>query len=316
MVFDFYGPDVNQMEIADVARTAPAPYGTYTPDMVRAAHFSNISTSVGREVSINITGYAARQTGYAAFERGGMTIDDLKSLTASGYPIIALGGWHFRVVVGYNSTHIITQDPLYGECSMTHDEFNSDWDYSAHWGLFVSPWNVEISAKRNVLPNEVFNVTATIAYPCPAQFFSGQYVATMANATIALPPGLVLDSNETLKKPIATGDLAPGASANVTWRVKAESVGHYNIFVETEGKIDGYVPDIPNYPQYNYEDRIGGSNQSVVAVTPTPDETPPTTNDNYDDLWRNQTFAINLTAILTAVSWKPTIESMMTQQKP
>jgi hypothetical protein len=59
MVFDYYGEDINQSEIADVARTIGEPlYSTFTDELRRAAHFSNLSTSMGAEIpDYNITGY-------------------------------------------------------------------------------------------------------------------------------------------------------------------------------------------------------------------------------------------------------------------
>jgi len=296
MIFDFYGPDVSQVQIADAARTSWS--GTYTCDMIRAAHFSNISTSMGKESPLNFTGYTARKVGYAAFERWGMTIGDLKSLIAAGYPVIVLTTWHFRVAVGYSSTHITFQDPLWGPMyNMTYSVFSSDWDYSNHWGLFVSPWKVKISNARNVLPGEVFNVTATITYPWASPFPKDQYPASAANATITLPVGLTLVEGETPKKTIGTSYLEAGDSVNVTWTVQAQSLGGYAISVEAEGKVAGFVPPIPSgYPEYGYEDRIGGSSQSVVAVTSRLDESPPTTIDHYDGLWHNYDFSLNLTA--------------------
>ena len=44
-VYDYYGPDINQKEIADVARSSSA--GTWSFDMVRAGHFSNMSSAQG-----------------------------------------------------------------------------------------------------------------------------------------------------------------------------------------------------------------------------------------------------------------------------
>lgn len=296
MLFDFYGPEISQTEIADVARTSPS--GTYTCDMVRAAHFSNISTSLGKESALNFTGYTPRKLGYATFECGGMTIDDLKSLILAGYPIIVLTTWHFRVVVGYGSTYIIFQDSLYGsDYTMTYSNFDADWDYSGHWGLFVSPWKVEVSNVRNVLLGDVFNVTATITYPWAPPFQKYQYPASFANATIKLPEGLALVPGETSTKVIGTGYLIGGDSAEVTWTVQAQSLGGYVISVEAEGKVIGYVPPIPYYDfGYEYEDRIGGSSQSIVAVTSSLDNSPPTTIHDYDELWYNQDFRINLTA--------------------
>jgi len=288
MLFDFYGADIPQTQIADVARTARD--GTYTPDMVRAAHFSNLSTSVGKEMPENITGYTARKLGYAAFEYGGMTLDELKSLIAAGYPIIVLTYWHFRVAVGYNNTHITFQDSYWGEMyNMTYAAFDLDWDYSGHWGLFVGPWNVEVSNPRNVLPGDIFNVTATITYPSPSPFPRDRYPASVANATVTLPTGLTLVSGEAAKKTIGAGDLTAGKSINVTWTVRADSVGHYAISVEAEGKVAGFEP-------YSYEDRIGGFGQNIVAVTTSLDETPPSTLDDFDGLWQNKDFTINLTA--------------------
>jgi len=268
MVFDFYGPDIPQLEIADVARTAPD--GTYTCDMVRAAHFSNFSTSVGREMKGNITGYTDRKLGYATFEHWGFTMDELKSLIDAGYPIIVLTTWHYRVVVGYNDTHVTFQDSYYGRMfNMTYEAFDKDWDYSNHWGLFVSPWTIEVNMPENVSLGSVFNVTATITYPAPPPFPTGQYPASAANATIMLPEGLSLITGQTAKKTIGSGELAAGASAILTWIVQADSLGFYTISVESEGKVAGFVPPLPSYPEfYSYEDRIGGFAESNITVFP------------------------------------------------
>jgi PKD repeat protein len=264
MLFDFYGPDIPQPEISDVARTAPD--GTYTCDMIRAAHFSNLSTSAGGQE--HITGYTARSLGYAALEQWDITIDQLKSLIAAGYPVIVLTTWHFRVAVGYSSTRIIFQDSYYGEnTSMTYEEFNHDWDYSNHWALFVSPWQIEVTTPNNISLGSAFNVTATITYPLHPPFPDWQYPASSSNATITLPAELSLVPSETAEKTIDIGDLTAGNSSNVTWTVQAASLGTYTISVEAEGKVAGSVPPLPYYPEaYNYEDRIGGYSQNVVEI--------------------------------------------------
>jgi len=296
MLFDFYGPDIPQIEIADVARASPD--GVYTFDMIRATHFSNMSTSVGKESPLNFTGYTARKLGYAALECGGMTINDLKSLIIAGYPIIVLTTWHFRVVVGFDSSHIIFQDSNYGSMyTMTYSDFSTDWDYSGHWGLFVSPWNVKVSNPRNVLPGDIFTVTATVTYPWAPPFPKYEYPASFTNATISLPAGLTLVLGETRTKSVGFGYLEPGDSINATWSVEAQSLGGYPISVEAEGIVSGFVPPIPRYNfGYNYEDRIGGSGQSMMEVSSSLDKSPPTTIDDYDGLWHNQDFKINLTA--------------------
>jgi parallel beta-helix repeat protein len=265
MVFNFYGPDIDQFDISDVARTTPA--GTYTCDMTRAAHFSNMSTSV----TGGLIGYSTRKLGYAAFEYYGMTIDELKSLITAGYPIIVVTTWHTIVAVGYDSTHITFQDPLYGAgFTMTDEQFNADWDWSDHWALLVTPWKINLANAGIISPGGVFNVTASINYPCPQPFssmpISLQYPALYANATITLSPGLTLESGEEAEKTINNGTLTGGTTATVTWSVRADPLGNHTISVEAEGEISGYDPPIPSFPGYFYEDRIGGSGEVVVTV--------------------------------------------------
>lgn len=270
MVFNFCGPDIPQFEIADAANTNQ--YGTTCYDMVRAAHFSNLSTSVGSELPWNITGYSARKLGYAAFQRQGMSLEELKSLIVAGYPIIVCMQYsrewtngHFRVVVGYNETHVTVNDPWFyspywgPNVNMSSSEFLYLWQFSDYCGLLVSPWNVSISVPENVEKNGIFRVTATIMYPCPPPFPTSEYSASPAYATITLPEGLELLPNETLKKPIGQDRFYPGDSATTSWTVKADMTGMYAVSVESEGTITGLIP-------YSYEDKIGGSSNITIQV--------------------------------------------------
>jgi parallel beta-helix repeat protein len=294
MVFNFYDADIDQLEIGDVARTTS--YGTYTRDMVRAAHFSNMSTSV----SGTVTGYNARKLGYAAFEYAGMTINELKSLITVGYPVIVLTTWHFRVAVGYDSTHIVFQDSWYGtRFTMEDDVFDADWDYSGHWALLVIPWKIRISNLGSISLGDVVNVTASIKYPCFQPFYSMQYPAQFANATITLPQGLTLSSGETAEKIINNGTLTGGTSATVTWSVRADALGNYTISVEAEGEVSGYDFPIPPYPEsYFYEDRIGGSGESAVTVQG-PVHDVAVTNITADRTWLYQGFSANINATIS-----------------
>lgn len=278
MVFDYFGENVSQFEIADVARTVP--YVTYTDELRRAAHFSDLSTSMGSEMPENITGYTARKLGYAALEMPSMTLDDLKTLIDMNFPIILLMRWvpgepygHYRVAVGYNATHVFLHDPWnnvlwggdYGGPSlpMNYTFFNEMWDYSGHWGLFVSPWNVKVETPSAVYVGQTFTVMATVFYVCPPQTPAYVYDASSCNATIILPEGLVLADGESATKSL--GEIYAGSKVQTSWRVKAERPGNYSILVEAEGKITGFVGEKQDVgPGYQYEDRIGGYGSSVV----------------------------------------------------
>jgi len=281
MVFDFHGENVSQFEIADVARTVP--YVTYTDELRRAAHFSNVSTSMGSEMPENITGYTTRKLGYAAFEMGGMTLDDLKSLIVQDFPIILLMRWipeesygHYRVAIGYNETHVFLHDPWnnieWGEdyggpnLAMNYTFFLDMWNYMGNWSLVVSPWKVIIDIPRDVYVDQLSTVTANITYLCPSPFSSYDYPASSCNATITLPEGLTLADSENATTIIGT--LQAGDAAQAFWMMEAEHSGNYSVAIEAEGKISGSVGEKSDVgPSYDYQDRIGGYASSFVTST-------------------------------------------------
>lgn len=170
MVFDYYGPFVDQMEIYDAARSG----GTALPDMARAAQFSSMSTTAGdRFQQGETTGYRERAVGYVGFFYASSTpwLSQLKSVVAQGYPVIVLVNWlpnvygpHYRVVVGYDDTQgvLMMNDPWsrefkndmgyqgstsqsantnawdqdFGTFNMTYDDFLNIWALStSHWGV-------------------------------------------------------------------------------------------------------------------------------------------------------------------------------------
>ena len=279
MVFDFYGEDIPQPEIADAARTFPNV--TYTDELRRAGHFSNTSTSTGQEMPQNITGYSLRKLGYGAFEKCPMSLQELKYSVDSGYPIIVLTWYdpsknrdHYRVVTGYNESYILLHDPwnktawggIYGgpDTSLDYITFLNLWSYSNYWGLCIHPWNVII--KPEVIQPSVLNITASISYICPEIFQNGSYPASSCNATITFTQGLSLGSGETPKKTLGTGNISPGTSGVVSWIIKVDVLGTHNITVIGEGYIFGNVGSHGSYPNYNYKDRIGGEKTIPVTI--------------------------------------------------
>ncbi len=299
MVFDFYGENISQFEIAEVARTAP--YVTFTDDMRRAAHFSNMSTSMGNEMAENITGYTFRKLGYAASEVGGMTLDDLKAMITRGFPMILLMRWipgeeygHYRVAVGYNDTHVFLHDPWnttwgyteYGgpNTAMNYTFFQDMWDYSGRWGLFVSPWRVTINLPNRIHVGETFQVTADIFYPY-VPFSVYKYPASSCKASLTLSDGLTMGYHENSTKNLE--NLQAGSSTQTSWIVDATQPGNYSITVQAEGLISGSVTEKPEAgPSYEYQDMIGGSASISGTVQTTypilikgiePDHGPPET---------------------------------------
>ena len=269
MVFDYYGEDIPQTEIADVARTTSS--GTYADELRRAAHFSNLSTSLGSEMPGSITGYSARKFGYASFEQGGLTIDYLKFLINKGEPLIVLmwmtishGSGHYRVVIGYNETSemIIAHDPWYGANKpYSYKTFLDLWQYSGNWGLLVHPWNIELDMPSKVGKGDNFEVTANITYLCSTLFSATDYPASSCNATVKLQEDLELASGETMQHSL--GNIFAGDSVQTFWSIHANEYGAYNISVTATGIIEGSYP-------YSYVDAIGGvciNSFSVVNQT-------------------------------------------------
>jgi hypothetical protein len=279
MVFDYYGEDVPQAEIADVARTFP--YITGRDEMRRAAHFSNLSMSLGDEMSGNITGYSARKIGYAVFEQWGLVIDDLKTLIENGEPMIVLMWWtpskvygHYRVVIGYNETHIIMHDPwnkdawggTYGgpNLAITYSTFLDLWEYSGNWALFVSPWIIQLQMPNTVHQGDSFEVIANVTYPCSTPFDTADYPAHSCQANIQLQEGLELASGETSERHL--GNVVGRDFFQTSWSIYANETGYHNISVEVTGIVEGDVSAHGVYPSYSYEDTIGGSFISSLFI--------------------------------------------------
>jgi len=297
MVFDYYGADVAQSEIADAARTdgtSPHPFGSYKYEIRRAGHFSNLSLSAG-ELSTHVTGYTARGLGYAAFEAS-LSIDSVEALIDGGYPVVVLTwndpshDWgHFRVVVGYDSNaQTITvhdplpkgwtgdgKDPTWGgpDNVYSYSTFSDLWSFSGNWALVTYPWDVSLSYTAAPMQGQIFTVTATVTYQRPA-VFSADYSASSSKVTIHLPEGLSLAEDETSMKTLTAtdypqGTLPSGSTATAQWEVRADSLGTFGMFVEAEGLITGSVSGHAEgvfTTGYTYTDRIGGQTDGLVNV--------------------------------------------------
>jgi len=297
MVYDFYGPDIIQLEIADVAR-ADVSYGAYTNDLRRATHFSKLSTSLGYDMIGNITGYTNRSIGYGAFEEHLPNVNSLVELIEDGYPILVLQHYdeshntgHFRVVIGYIRNSIISQlivhDPWYSgyysgpNVYIDYNTFVDLWTRFSNWALFISPWVITVSCSSLVEINSTFTLSANVEYVRPT-YFSSAYSASSCQATIQLPSGFSLAPGEMYTKNLNPVNLPSGGIGTVAWQVMADVINSSGIIsVNASGLVSGTVSaHPPAYPSgYIYDDLIGGNgSKSVTIVETIPDNVPEDNN--------------------------------------
>ncbi len=295
MVFDYWGPDVDQKEIMNVARTSSM--GTWTPDIVRTGQFSMLSSAMGNYFP-NVGPYAGfpeRSVGYAAFGYSSDTfwLPELKALIANDIPVIVLmnyaptgGGGHYRVVMGYDDSQSLIyfidtwgRDTLHlndwtGILSWTYADFQSGWNYAeygtAHpyFGAVVMPWTVNLAVRGHVHAGSTIELTASIKYPCPTPFDNSMFPASDAFAAISIPTGMTLVSGPSQA---SLGSMAAGTSATVVWTIHVDSpTWGAQITVNAGGLVSGHVPEARwngqsvYYPAYDYADLIGGSATIVI----------------------------------------------------
>ncbi len=288
IMFDYWGADIDQKSIADVARSSSV--GTYTWDMVRTGQFSHLSAAQGSFFPHDApaAGFPERPLGYASFDYSSNTFwwSDLKGLIAANIPVILLMKYspsddtgHYRVIVGYdeNKGEVYFMDPWVrdqgrvtnpdGTVTWNMTDFKNAWNYDRYgtphpyWGAVMMPWSVNLRTAGKATAGSTIRVTADIKYPCPQPFDCSSYPASNTSAEIHLPPNMTISGSPT----IDIGSLAAGKSATVSWivRVNGDASGS-TINVSAGGQVSGAVPQVNwngnqvSYPAYNYTDEIGG----------------------------------------------------------
>ncbi|MDD5448406.1 MAG: DUF5719 family protein, partial [Actinomycetota bacterium] len=273
MVFDYFGPDIDQGEIASVAN-AKSHVGVYCDDLLRAAHFSGESQSCQHSY---LQGYTNRKIGYAAsgeFWANDANLyqnryNDLKYLISSNYPVIILTYYdsthtsgHFRVVKGFNDSvgAFIVHDPWSAAGAFSGPDifFNQSflvddlWTYSNMWGMITAPWELNIEAPPQTTANEVFNVNTHVNYPGPSPL-GGEYPCSSPTATIGISDKLELTESHTKSLP---GIGTTGSREDVSWNVKSkENIASLsgNIEVIAGGRVYGMSQSYSSYSDF-----IGG----------------------------------------------------------
>ena len=279
MLFNYWGPDINQAEIASVADAATS-YGVYEDELARASQFSTMSASVQDH---SLRGYTARPLGYglasamwgSGSARYAYRYSDLKSLISQDYPVLVLTGYmdasdsgHFRILKGYDDTTgaFVFHDPWYqgpgpnGPDQVLSQTFFVDnlWTYSNRWGMIAAPWSVAINKPASVNAGQQFDVSAQVYYRGPVPF-NNQYLAKNSYAQLQMPATYQLVSGSiTAQLPTVN---ATGSSGTVKWTVKstkATSTG--DIQVSAMGQVSGVTASYGNYT-----DLVGGTGVSQTG---------------------------------------------------
>jgi hypothetical protein len=280
MVFDYWGEPIAQGEIKRAANCTN-PNGTYADDMVRAGHFSIISSSIIRPDEY---GYLLRPFGYATMQifwsdppHYDTRYSDLKDLVSSDIPILLLTWFgsahqygHYRNIIGYS-------DPL--DIFIVHDPWETIgpdyqfsqaylvddlWDYYSRWAITSQPWTFEITVPESVEADAELTVSAEVFYP-GAHPFESQYPASNPQAVLRLPPELSFAVGEDSSQAIA-GLTSSASSGVVSWQVVAGSDPATAVFsIHATGRVYGYT-----YSYGNYEDDIGGVGRDSLVIEADP----------------------------------------------
>jgi len=272
MVMDYWGEEVNQHDIADVANDV-VNSGTNSTDMRRAAHFSGLSECIQNPA---LLGYAERQLGYACMEASFLANpgQKLKNTVYEQYPVFILTWYapthtagHYRVVKGWDDSlaAFVLHDPWYSGSLCGPDLVMSDalllddlWVYSGRWSMVAAPWELTPGIAASPATGDTFSVDLQVYYPGPTLRFEGQYSCTDCEATIALPAGLSLAGGSPAQ-PLP--DMASGDTTQVSWDIVAGGQGDYSIAFQAQGTLTGASSSYPSYT-----DTIGGYARETVTV--------------------------------------------------
>ncbi|MCD4690157.1 right-handed parallel beta-helix repeat-containing protein, partial [bacterium] len=282
MVMDYWGPDIYQEDVADVANCGPS-VGSYADDVRRTGHFSTVSSAVQ---NASLQGYNERGIGYGALDCWWSNPDtgdpdyptrysDLKTLISSDYPVLVLTHYdtshnsgHFRVIKGYddNTNVFIVHDPWYSapyqgpNVQFTQATFVDNlWTRWYRWRTLISPWEIDIDAPDGVLGGTQFTVSATVTYRGPHPF-DGQNSAASPTATIDTSPLFTLATGETATKSLSLS--TSNTSSTVSWQLDApeELLGNI-IGVMARGLISDSSTSYPSY-----SDSIGGQAWHPITI--------------------------------------------------
>jgi hypothetical protein len=286
MMLDYYGPNVVIDDVMNVARLTSN--GTAVGDMIRAGHFSGMSSAQGRTGRVApFSGYPQRALGLAVLSHAQPTswLPQVKALIRQNIPVLMLmqfttisAGGHFRVAMGYDDTlqTMWFADPWGRELKREQDadgfqpfsyhDVETCWTYTGygtatpHWAAIYVPWHIALTTTRT---KQSFTINAVTTYPCPAPFSTTQFPAANAGVTLTVPAGWTVKGSPT----VTIGTVNAGATRTTNWsvtpgafpaRLRVDGQGIISGSLPATGPYDGTAGNGQIFPGYQYQDLIGG----------------------------------------------------------
>jgi hypothetical protein len=265
MVFDRYSWNINESEIRRVANTDPD-YGSGIHDLLRAAHFSNDSTSIQTPT---IHGYTGKWFGtdaidrhfpYATEEEQAASIETLKRLIVQEKSII-LVMWdaleqtigHGRVLCGYNDIfeRFYFSDPYDGPFwSASYDElYIGYWNILDCYAQMISPWRIEVRCEGTP-QSGIFSLTAIVDSGIHADNRSTRLDLSDTQITLSMPLSYTLSSDEITK----TFSFNSSGLAEITWQIDPPSSisNDDQFYLGVRGTISSECPSYSTYQDTIY----------------------------------------------------------------
>jgi hypothetical protein len=272
MIMDYYGQEIGQNNIADVANDV-VNSGCMGTDMRRAAHFSGMSVCIQDPTLI---GYTERKLGYACIDNTIQTnqATRVKNTVYAQYAVYTLTWYdgshsagHFRVIKGYDDSLgvFIIHDPWYAGALCGPDLLVSQtyfvdnlWAYSGWWCMVASPWVLTPSLPTSVAQGDTFQVALQVYYPGPTRF-KAMFPCSNCQASISLSAGLALAGGTPM---VVLPNMDSDDTVNVVWNVIAVGpAGDWGMAFQAQGLLQS-----SSYSYPSYTDTIGGHAYETVMV--------------------------------------------------
>jgi hypothetical protein len=259
--------------------------------------FSRLSLPPSQNLSVSWSGsgYPLYDLGFSAdgFDSNEDWFPILQKTLLQGLPVLVLqkywfddSGGHYRVVYGFNSTHIFSKDPWDREgqprdLNLTYADFESLWAYQEKpengirfFGASLVPWIVSVNPII-APPRTGFPITISFSYeyetPFPKQVIQDAPEAiTMIFLQLSYDSRIWSAERDSIsKKTYFTIGTTGYASFKMTCITKGEICQKFSPSIRASGIISSSLPSTVRtksllYPEYDYMDVIGSRWTKII----------------------------------------------------